>query len=62
MSDEIAKPMQGHCAPLACWADHIDSYALNEVAINWNAPLVWVAAFVDPAPAPQTAQTASAAQ
>lgn len=48
MADEVAKPMQGRCAPLACWADHIDSYALNEVAINWNAPLVWVAAFIDP--------------
>ena len=48
MADEAAKAMQGRCAPLACWADHIDSYALNEVAINWNAPLVWVAAFIDP--------------
>jgi endoglucanase len=48
MADEIAKTMQGRCAPLACWVDHIDAYALNEVAINWNAPLVWVAAFVDP--------------
>ena len=48
MADEVAKAMQGRCAPLACWADHIDSYALNEVAINWNAPLVWVAAFIDP--------------
>jgi len=47
MADEVAKTMQGRCAPLACWADHIDAYALNEVAINWNAPLVWVAAFVD---------------
>ncbi|WP_283843813.1 glycoside hydrolase family 9 protein [Brevundimonas albigilva] len=62
MSDEIARPMRGHCAPLACWADHIDAYALNEVAINWNAPLVWVAAFVDPDPVPAEAQTASAAQ
>lgn len=48
MADEVAKTMRGRCAPLACWADHIDAYALNEVAINWNAPLVWVAAFVDP--------------
>ncbi|WP_288756943.1 glycoside hydrolase family 9 protein [uncultured Brevundimonas sp.] len=62
MSDDIARPMRGHCAPLACWADHIDAYALNEVAINWNAPLVWVAAFVDPDPVPAEAQTASAAQ
>ncbi|HEX7061334.1 MAG TPA: glycoside hydrolase family 9 protein [Woeseiaceae bacterium] len=35
------------CAPQACWADDFHAYSLNEVAINWNAPLVWVAAFLD---------------
>ncbi|WP_347574898.1 hypothetical protein [Sphingomonas sp. Ant20] len=25
----------------------MNAYALNEVAINWNAPLVWVAAYLD---------------
>jgi endoglucanase len=25
----------------------VRAYSLNEVAINWNAPLVWVAAFLD---------------
>jgi endoglucanase len=35
------------CAPLKCWLDHIESYSTNEVAINWNAPLAWVAAFLD---------------
>jgi endoglucanase len=29
------------------YIDHIDSYSTNEVAINWNAPLVWVAAYLD---------------
>jgi len=51
--DPVALTLKGKCAPLTCWADHIDAYALNEVAINWNAPLVWVAAFVDPEPAPR---------
>jgi endoglucanase len=37
------------CAPQACWADEVEAYSLNEVAINWNAPLVWVAAFLDEA-------------
>lgn len=46
MTDDVAKKMQGKCAPQTCWADHVDAYALNEVAINWNAPLVWVAAAV----------------
>ncbi len=28
------------------YLDSIDSYATNEVAINWNAPLAWVAAWL----------------
>ncbi|MDQ1153260.1 glycoside hydrolase family 9 protein [Brevundimonas sp. SORGH_AS_0993] len=47
MSDDVAKNLSGRCAPQTCWADDINAYALNEVAINWNAPLVWVAAFID---------------
>ncbi|WP_294062352.1 glycoside hydrolase family 9 protein [Sphingomonas sp.] len=43
MSDDVAKQLKGKCAPQACWADDARAYALNEVAINWNAPLVWVA-------------------
>ncbi|WAC71456.1 glycoside hydrolase family 9 protein [Roseateles sp. SL47] len=29
------------------WLDHLCSYASNEVAINWNAPLVYVAGALD---------------
>ncbi|MBX3564061.1 MAG: glycoside hydrolase family 9 protein [Sphingomonas sp.] len=47
MSDDIAKAMKGRCAPQMCWADDIHAFALNEVAINWNAPLFWVAAWAD---------------
>lgn len=47
MIDDVAKTLAGKCAPQTCWADDIQAYALNEVAINWNAPLVWVAAFID---------------
>jgi endoglucanase len=47
MIDPIAKEMKGACAMQTCWKDHIDAYALNEVAINWNAPLFWVSAFAD---------------
>lgn len=50
MSDPVARAMQGRCAPLLCWADDARAYALNEVTINWNAPLVWLAAFLDPVP------------
>src|SRR5690606_10726866 len=45
MSDSVSRELKGHCLPQTCWRDHVDAYALNEVAINWNAPLVWVAAF-----------------
>ena len=42
MSDDVAKTLKGKCAPQKCWADDIRAFSLNEVAINWNAPLVWV--------------------
>jgi endoglucanase len=35
------------CPPQTCYADNVDSYSTNEVAINWNAPLAWDAAFLD---------------
>jgi endoglucanase len=47
MSDDIARPMKGKCAAQTCWKDDIGAFSLNEVAINWNAPLVWVAAWLD---------------
>jgi endoglucanase len=33
--------------PAKRYVDDIDSYSTNEVAINWNASLAWVAAFLD---------------
>ena len=41
--------------PAKSWLDHQCSYASNEIAINWNAPLVYVAAALQeltPAPVP----------
>jgi len=29
------------------YIDDIGSYTTNEVTINWNAPLVWVSAFLE---------------
>jgi endoglucanase len=46
MVDDVAGTMRGNCAPQACWADDARAYSLNEVAINWNAPLVWVSAWL----------------
>ena len=45
-ADEVAGELHGECAPQTCWADDARAYSLNEVAINWNAALVWVAAFL----------------
>lgn len=33
--------------PARRYIDQIESYSTNEVTINWNAPLVWVASFLD---------------
>jgi endoglucanase len=48
LEDPVAKAagLRG-CAPQKCYVDHIEAWSLNEVAINWNAPLAWVAAFLD---------------
>ncbi|MGH1346410.1 MAG: glycoside hydrolase family 9 protein [Nannocystales bacterium] len=37
----------GGCPAQRCFVDHIESWSTNEIAINWNAPLVWVLAFLD---------------
>lgn len=54
MADPVAMKLKGTCAPMACWADDAEAYALNEVAINWNAPLAALAIFLD-----QTEKTVS---
>lgn len=46
-ADDVARSMKGKCAPQRCWRDDSRGFAMNEVAINWNAPLVWVAANLD---------------
>ncbi len=35
------------CPPQKCFVDHIEAWALNEITINWNGPLAWVAAYLD---------------
>ena len=34
--------------PALTWKDNADDYDLNEVAINWNAPLIYAAAALTP--------------
>lgn len=33
--------------PQKCFVDHIDAWSVNEITINWNAPLAWSAVFLD---------------
>jgi endoglucanase len=48
IEDPYAKQVGlGGCAPQVCYVDHIESWSTNEIAINWNAPLAWAAAFLD---------------
>ncbi|MDT0346172.1 glycoside hydrolase family 9 protein [Streptomyces litchfieldiae] len=47
LQDPIAEDMLQGCAPAMCYIDHIESYATNEVTINWNAPLAWLASYAD---------------
>ncbi|WP_405445068.1 glycoside hydrolase family 9 protein [Streptomyces achromogenes] len=45
LQDPVAEERLPGCRPAACYVDDIGSYSTNEVAINWNAPLAWLAAF-----------------
>jgi len=45
LQDPVAQERLAGCKPAACYIDDIGSYSTNEVAINWNAPLAWLAAF-----------------
>ena len=43
---DAAAKIGGPCAPQKCWVDDIAEFTVNEVAVNWNAPLVWVSAWL----------------
>ncbi|TXC65008.1 glycosyl hydrolase [Sphingosinicella ginsenosidimutans] len=52
-ADAVGAALAGHCAPQMCWRDDIRAFSMNEVAINWNAPLVWVSTWLaEPPPTP----------
>jgi endoglucanase len=46
-SDPVAATMKGNCIGQTCYRDHIGAWSLNEITINWNAPLVWVTSALD---------------
>nr|WP_277813616.1 glycoside hydrolase family 9 protein [Sphingomonas melonis] len=45
-ADPVSASLKGRCVAQRCWLDDSRAFADNEVAINWNAPLVWVAAYL----------------
>jgi len=46
LQDPLAASLLAGCAPQFCYIDDINSWSTNELAINWNAALAWVASFV----------------
>ncbi|WP_422774706.1 glycoside hydrolase family 9 protein [Plantactinospora sp. WMMC1484] len=46
LDDPFAEQLLEGCAPMFCYVDDIASYATNEVAINWNSALAWIASFL----------------
>lgn len=46
IQDPFAQGKLSGCAPQFCYIDDIQSYSTNEIAINWNAGLSWVASFI----------------
>jgi len=44
-ADPLAQRLLTGCKPQFCYVDDIQSYSTNEVAINWNSALSWVASF-----------------
>ncbi|HCA86170.1 MAG TPA: glycosyl hydrolase family 5 [Streptomyces sp.] len=47
IDDPVAQDKLQGCAPAMCYIDDIESWATNEITINWNAPLAWIASYVD---------------
>ncbi|BCJ78011.1 endoglucanase [Catellatospora sp. IY07-71] len=46
IQDPVAQQKLTGCVGQFCYIDHIESWSTNELTINWNAPLAWVAAFL----------------
>jgi endoglucanase len=47
IQDPVAQQNLQGCAPQFCYIDLVDSWSTNEMTINWNAPLGWLASWAD---------------
>ena len=54
---------RGRVASQKCYVDSAEAFSVNEVSLQWNAPLAWVASYLDdtfgqkPTPEPTTVET-----
>lgn len=46
IQDPVASAWLAGCAPQACYVDDIGAWSVNEITVNWNSALAWVASFV----------------
>jgi endoglucanase len=46
IQDPYAQSKLAGCVGQFCYIDDIQSWSTNELTINWNAPLAWIASFV----------------
>jgi endoglucanase len=46
LQDSVSRSKVKGCAPQQCYVDDIRAWSTNELAINWNSALAWVASFV----------------
>jgi endoglucanase len=43
LQDPIAARLLAGCKAQKCFVDHIEAYSVNEVTVNWNSALAWIA-------------------
>ncbi|HCT80820.1 MAG TPA: glycosyl hydrolase family 5 [Micromonosporaceae bacterium] len=46
IQDPVAQQKLRGCVGQFCYLDDIESWSTNELTINWNSPLAWVASFL----------------
>ena len=49
LEDPYARAALAGCVGQRCYVDNIEAPSLNEVAVNWNAALAWLATYVESA-------------
>ncbi|GAA2882727.1 cellulase [Streptosporangium fragile] len=58
IQDPVAQAKLRGCKPQFCYIDDIESWATNELTINWNSPLAWIASYLATPAAPGSCKVA----